>query len=82
MFLFYFQKLVTFREELCAATGLELAEVELSMGMSTDYEHAVRNFSLSYFWLCFMSHRECKGYMATFQLYLWRKTSLFQTLAE
>ncbi|XP_060576450.1 pyridoxal phosphate homeostasis protein-like [Ruditapes philippinarum] len=36
-----FLSLVKYREELCAALGLELRDVELSMGMSTDYEHAI-----------------------------------------
>jgi uncharacterized pyridoxal phosphate-containing UPF0001 family protein len=41
MYMLYLQSLVKYREELCAALGLELRDVELSMGMSTDYEHAV-----------------------------------------
>ena len=28
-----------------------------------------------FFWLGFMSHQHCKGYLVTFQLYCWMKTS-------
>ena len=30
---------------------------------------------LSFFWLCFMSHQNCKCYTTIFQLYWWRKSS-------
>ena len=35
------QALVKCREEVCSALNLRLDEVELSMGMSSDFEHAV-----------------------------------------
>lgn len=37
----YFQKLFDLREKLCKELGLERKNVELSMGMSADYEDAV-----------------------------------------
>ena len=43
---FIFQKLVEHRVKVCEAFSLEPSQVELSMGMSTDFEHAV---SLSFF---------------------------------
>lgn len=36
-----FQLLLRCREDLCATLGLKLDSVELSMGMSNDFEHAV-----------------------------------------
>ena len=38
---YYFQKLVECREVLCGELDLQPEDVELSMGMSSDYEHAV-----------------------------------------
>jgi len=39
-----FQSLVKCREDLCRRLNLNIEDVELSMGMSTDYEHAVSTF--------------------------------------
>jgi uncharacterized pyridoxal phosphate-containing UPF0001 family protein len=36
-----FQSLAACRDEVCAALGLETKDVELSMGMSGDYESAI-----------------------------------------
>lgn len=36
-----FQELVKCREKLCGQLGLNIEDVELSMGMSSDYQHAV-----------------------------------------
>ncbi|KAL4231829.1 hypothetical protein ACF0H5_009405 [Mactra antiquata] len=36
-----FLTLVKVREELCETLGIKLEDVELSMGMSSDYEHAI-----------------------------------------
>ena len=38
-----FQCLIKCRQELCEKLGMEFKQVELSMGMSGDFEHAVRN---------------------------------------
>lgn len=35
------QALLSRRQEVCASLQLPLEDVELSMGMSTDFEHAV-----------------------------------------
>lgn len=40
-----FVKLVECRAEVAAASGLQDDDVEVSMGMSGDYEHAVRHTS-------------------------------------
>ena len=37
-----FQCLLKCREQICDSLGLQQNSVELSMGMSHDYEHAVR----------------------------------------
>ena len=42
-----FVKLVECRAEVAAASGLQDDDVEVSMGMSGDYEHAVRHTSYS-----------------------------------
>uniref|UniRef100_A0A8D2LJN2 Pyridoxal phosphate homeostasis protein n=2 Tax=Varanus komodoensis TaxID=61221 RepID=A0A8D2LJN2_VARKO len=36
-----FQKLLSLRQELCDALNIPLEKVELSMGMSTDFQHAI-----------------------------------------
>ena len=36
---------------------------------------ALITVSLRIFWFDLMSHQHCKGYMVTFQLYWWKKTS-------
>lgn len=45
-----FQMLISLRQELCEKLNLPIEKVELSMGMSTDFQHAVSlaSFSLSY----------------------------------
>ena len=37
-----FRKLLEVRQEVCSSEKLSLASVELSMGMSNDYEEAIR----------------------------------------
>ncbi|XP_013414433.1 pyridoxal phosphate homeostasis protein [Lingula anatina] len=36
-----FQELIRCRKEICESLGLRLEEIELSMGMSNDFEHAI-----------------------------------------
>ena len=40
-FSYIFQNLRTTRDEICQKLNLNIAEMELSMGMSADYEQAV-----------------------------------------
>jgi len=40
-----FKRLAEIRKELCTALGLKLEDVELSMGMSADFEKAIEEGS-------------------------------------
>lgn len=42
------------RQELCEKLNMDIKNVELSMGMSTDYEHAVRSKKSKFIFYHFM----------------------------
>ena len=48
---------------------------KLTTVWSSDSEQFNHKGLIFFFWLSFMSHQLCKGFMASFQLYCWMKTA-------
>lgn len=70
--LLYLQILLKRREEVCESLNLPLEQVELSMGMSTDFEHAV-SYQLSlikFVQICFKTCNSVLFYSFKFILIL------------